>query len=331
MAVCYTFINIKLESKNYSLPGMYLSVVVCTYNPKPAILQKVLEGLKAQYLDKSKWELIIIDNNSTKPVSQTVDLSWHPSARVVLEKEPGLSHARIAGVRESKSSLIVFVDDDNILDNNYLAVSHAFFCSHPQVGCFGGKSLPVFETEPPLWFTETGINLGCQDYGNEVHISDYASVNFKVTNYPEKAPIGTGMVIQRKAFLTYLEDAKLNPERMKLGRRGTSLSSGEDNDIILSIVKSGFEIAYVPELVVHHLIPSNRYTQEYLQKMAFESNRTWIKVLEIHGINPRKKIGGLTYFPRMIKSYMAQKAWSSPLSAIRWKSSCGMFKGLTEI
>src|SRR5205085_12296021 len=118
-------------------------------------------------------------------------------------------------------------------------------------------------------------------------------------------------------------------ERMKLGRRGKSLSSGEDNDIILTIVKNRFEIAYVPQLIVHHLIPANRYSKEYLQRMAFESNRTWVKVLSIHGINPYKKIERWTVRPRKIRSYIRHRAWQSPLCSIRWKSSCGLFIGLS--
>jgi len=310
---------------------MKISVVICTYNSRHSILTKVLDALKGQTLDISCWELILIDNNSTTPVSQLVDLSWHPAASVVVEQKPGLSHARVAGIQHSKANLVVFADDDNVLDQNYLERSYAFHQQHPQVGCFGGRSLPVFDSEPPEWFAQTGINLGCQDFGNELYVSNYAAVNYKIQQYPEKAPIGTGMVILKEAFLAYKEEAASNPERMKLGRRGSSLSSGEDNDIILTLVKKGYEIAYVPSLVVHHLIPANRYSKEYLEKMAFESNRTWIKVLQIHGINPFHKIQPWTKLPRKLRSYFAHRAWQSPLSAIRWKSSCGIFEGCSEI
>ena len=310
---------------------MNLSVVICSYNPKPVTLNKVLDALKLQTLDKSMWELIIVDNCSTPPLVNVIDLSWHPRAKIIVEGRTGLSHARIAGVKNSITELIVFADDDNVLAPDYLEKSYGFYQSYPQVGCYGGRSLPVFETQPPGWFKQTGINLGCQDYGPELYISDYTAINYRVGSYPEKAPIGTGMVIQKKAFLGYLEEAAIDPERMKLGRSGKSLSSGEDNDIILSIIKNRFEIAYVPELVVHHLISSNRYSESYLARMAFESNRTWVKVLQMHGLNPHKRIAPLTYLPRKWRSYFRHRAWRSSLSAIQWKSSCGTFKGLSEI
>lgn len=310
---------------------MKLSVIICTYNPKKNVFLKVLDSLRRQSLPNSEWELLIIDNCSPQPLSNTTDLSWHPSAKIISENNPGLSHARIAGVRNSGTELIVFVDDDNVLAPDYLQRAYDFHREHPEVGCFGGKSLPIFETAPPAWFAASGINLGCQDYGDGLHISNYAAENFHVNTYPQKAPIGTGMVILKTAFLAYLDEAAHNPERMKLGRRGASLSSGEDNDIILTLVKKGYEIAYVPQLVVHHLIPATRYSEAYLKRMAFESNRTWMKVLQIHGINPHQKIRRWTLLPRKVKSYLAHRAWQSPLASIRWRSSCGAFQGLSEI
>jgi glycosyltransferase involved in cell wall biosynthesis len=308
-----------------------LSVVICTYNPDAAILNQVLQSLQDQTLPFEQWELIIIDNNSHLPIETAFDLSWHPYAKIIKEKHPGLLHARVKGVNVSNSSLVVFVDDDNLLESDYLKLSYDFFENHPVVGCFGGKSLAVFETEPPSWFFKTGINLGCQDYGNEVYISDFKKMNFKLSVYPSKAPIGTGMVISKKAFLQYYNDVKDNLGRLGLGRKGKGLTSGEDNDIVLTIVKKGFEIAYVPQLIVSHLIPANRYSRGYLQKIAFESSRSWVKVLSFHDLCPWRKIQSWTYGFRVIKSYLYYNAWRSPLSFIKWRNSCGQFKGLSEL
>ena len=96
------------------------------------------------------------------------------------------------------------------MEKDYLEQALKFHESHPLVGRFGGKSIPVFESDPPNWFFYTGINLGCQDYGNEVYVSEYYKNRFKVNGYPEKAPIGTGMVITKEAFLAYVNDVKNN-------------------------------------------------------------------------------------------------------------------------
>lgn len=291
----------------------------------------VLEALSKQSLNKKLWELLIVDNNCTMPIEKQISLSWHYNAIVIKEDTPGLSYARIKGVKNCKTGLIVFVDDDNVLEHDYLQNCLDFSVNYPNVGCFGGKSIPVFETKPPEWLFKTGINLGCQDFGEELFISNYAQIKLNINSYPEKAPIGTGMAIQKKAFMTYVEEVNLNPERLKLGRKKQSLASGEDNDIILTLIKKGYEIAYVPSLIVNHLIPFRRYSKGYLEKMAYESNRTWVKVLALHKICPWKRINKATLPFRNINSFIKTKAWSSVTNYINWKSSCGVYKGLTEI
>ncbi len=139
------------------------------------------------------------------------------------------------------------------------------------------------------------------------------------------------MVITKEAFLTYVNDVKSNPQRLSLGRKGNQLTSGEDNDIILTIVKNGYEIAYVPQLMVHHIIPEKRYTKDYLEKMAYESDLSWIKVLNMHGIHYWKAIPTWSAGLRKVKSWFVQTPWRSPLHAIRWKSACGKIDGLSKI
>lgn len=310
---------------------MNLSVVICTHNPKPEIFSKVISSLKDQSLKYHQWELILIDNQSATPVSEWIDISWHPSSKIIIEPTLGLSHARLSGVRAANTDLIVFVDDDNILNEEYIQESLKFHYQHPEVGCFGGRSIPEFETPPPQWFFSTGIDLGCQNFGDKLHISNFRSKDFRVTSYPQFAPIGTGMVILKQAFLMYVEEVARDTRRLELGRKGQALTSGEDNDIILTIIKHGFEIAYVPTLQIRHIIPQKRYSQGYLSKMAFESNRSWVKVLNMHGINAWKHISPMTLPLRKLKAYLKIKPWKSNNKLIEWQAACGILKGQSEI
>ena len=62
-----------------------ISVIICTHNPRPDYLRRVLDALKAQTLPKERWELLLIDNASNEPLSGEWDLSWHPHARHIRE------------------------------------------------------------------------------------------------------------------------------------------------------------------------------------------------------------------------------------------------------
>jgi glycosyltransferase involved in cell wall biosynthesis len=98
-----------------------LSVVICSHNPRPDYLARVLAALQAQTLPLADWELLLIDNASAEPLEGRFDLSWHPNARHVREEVLGLTPARLRGIAEAASPLLVFVDDDNVLSSDYLA------------------------------------------------------------------------------------------------------------------------------------------------------------------------------------------------------------------
>ncbi|WP_183563773.1 glycosyltransferase [Mucilaginibacter sp. SP1R1] len=308
-----------------------LSIIICTYNPRVDYLNKVLHYLQLQTLATSEWQLIIIDNKSDIPISHIIDISWHLNSAIIREEKIGLINARITGVNNASANVVIFVDDDNVLDTKYLEKSWQLHQRYDQVGSFGGKALPEYESQPPAWFFKTGINLGCQNHGDQLYVSDYKKAKTPLIEYPPKAPIGTGMVITKEAFLTYLTNLKENDRRLLLGRNGNQLISGEDNDIILTIIKNGFEIAYFPELIVYHLIPQKRVSYNYLKEMSFESSRSWIKVLLYHNMCPWNAVPRWTVTPRKIKAWIYYRAWKSPANYIKWRGACGMFKALSEI
>ena len=97
-----------------------ISAIICTHNPREEFLKRALQALAVQTLDTQNWELIVIDNASTERLDKSLDLSWHPDSRVVRENELGLTPARLRGIRESKGDVLVFIDDDNVPEPDFL-------------------------------------------------------------------------------------------------------------------------------------------------------------------------------------------------------------------
>jgi glycosyltransferase involved in cell wall biosynthesis len=100
-------------------PMFSASVIICSHNPRSEYLARVLAGLRSQDTPMSQWELILIDNASSNSL-QSYDLSWHPLGRHVFEHNLGRSCAVQRGIVESKSDVLVFVDDDNVLAPDFL-------------------------------------------------------------------------------------------------------------------------------------------------------------------------------------------------------------------
>jgi hypothetical protein len=64
-----------------------LSVILCTHNPRPEYLSRVLESLPAQTLSAKQREFLLVDNASGQPVAETWDISWHSCGRHFREEQ----------------------------------------------------------------------------------------------------------------------------------------------------------------------------------------------------------------------------------------------------
>src|SRR5438552_17857688 len=128
-----------------------ISVIICTHNPRPDYLHRVLKALREQTLPKDQWELLVIDNASERVIAKDWDVSWHPLARHVREDELGLTPARLRGIAEANGEILVFVDDDNVLAQDYLEKVLQVGREYPFLGAWGGAIKGEFEVEPEPW------------------------------------------------------------------------------------------------------------------------------------------------------------------------------------
>ena len=135
------------------------------------------------------------------------------------------------------------------------------------------------------------------------------------------------MAIRRCALAQYISEAEANPFRTRLGRKGYDLASGEDNDMMMSMLTHGWDVAYFPQLRLEHLIPASRLTRDYLGRYAYSTNRTWVQVLDLHGISPWGPTTAPSLPLRKIRAYLTNKAWTSDANFIRWRAACGIFDG----
>lgn len=303
---------------------MKLSVIIPTFNPNKERLESTLRALDLQTLDASSWECILVDNNSSPPV----DPIWcrerfGKNLRVVREPKPGLSHARLAGITHAKGEILVFSDDDNLFSTDYLeiAVSHMDLCS--KVGVAGGKSLPLHLAPVPSWYVEGMAPLGCRDLGDEI-LNSSSDQFRRERSYPPFSPIGAGMVFRREAVSSW---ATTVGKSGISDRKGKSLSSAGDCDIVLHALASGYDVAYWPGLVLHHLLPPQRVTESYLAAISRAAFRDFVKVLDIHGIRPWPRISHTTVWLRSVRAWLSHKAWRGPAERISWQSSVGQFEG----
>lgn len=296
-------------------PLIPLSVILPTHCPDRKRLARVLDALAGQTLAHDSWELIVVDNASDPPVE--ADLSRFPAGRLVREPVPGLSHARRAGLHASSGEILVFVDDDNVLAPDYLQSAVEVMRHYPRLGAAGGKSVPEFETPPPPWIADHHSLLALRDLGETALFAGWNR------EYPVFAPIGAGMVLRWNALETWLNQT----EPLLADRTGNKLTSGGDNDMVLHVLQSGWQVAYEPRLHLTHLIPAGRLDPDYLARLNEAVQESWMRVLSLHGINPWPPLSSTGAALRRAKAWLVHQAWRSPLHRIRWRGACGHFQG----
>ncbi len=328
----------------------FLSVILPTHNPRRDYLDRVLNGLRGQTLEPGGWELVIVDNGSKPPlkaaagqqdhtttgqaVASEIDLGWHAHARVVSEKRLGLTCARLRGFAEARGELIVMVDDDNVLAPDYLATAVRIARERPGLGAFGGKVVPIFESPPPPWLARVTSGLGLQDLGDtEIRFPEHQAgpeAPRRVANFPRCAPIGAGMVLRREVAAAYTDRLRRSGVMIS-DRRGESLSSGGDNDICLTALESGWQVGYAPDLRLDHLIPPARMTLAYQQRMARESMKSFIIMLDQHGIRPWAAIPAWSVAPRVVRDLLRVKPWRDEASSLCWWMNRGRYEACAQL
>lgn len=253
-----------------------ISVIICTHNPRKHYLDRVLKSLEEQTLSQELWELLLIDNASDELLSQKTDISWHIKSRHLRENELGLTPARLRGIKESQGEILVFVDDDNVLDKNYLEKTIEISKEYSIVGAWGGQTIPEFETEPPSWTKPYWGYLAIQEFQNN-RWSNLMHQN-------ETSPCGAGMCVRRNVADKYAHDVKHSVKKLKLDRRGLDeknkiLISCGDKDLAFTACDVGLGMGMFFELRLKHLIPANRVSTEYFIKLI-EGTSYSRKILE---------------------------------------------------
>ncbi len=245
------------SSRSQERPAV--TVVICTRNPQPALLRRAIHALASQSLPADQWNLIVVDNGSAPPVALP-DLPGLPPCRVVIENTPGLTHARLRGIAEAEGELLVFVDDDNLLAEDYLSEAVSLMSRRPDLGACSGNVRPEFEAPPPDWMGPFWSHLALAEVDTDA---------WSNRPYPHDVlPVGAGLCIRRHLARAYAEQLREDPLRQSLDRADGSTASGGDTDMALTCIDQGFATGRFAALRLTHVIPKERLQFDYQRQLA---------------------------------------------------------------
>jgi glycosyltransferase involved in cell wall biosynthesis len=212
----------------------YLSVIIPVYNDA-LNLAHCLDALEKQTLDKSRYEIIVVDNGSTDGLQSM--LGSRTTVHLVSEHRPGSYSARNKGILSSDGDVLVFTDSDCIPDKDWLEKGLSSLSTKDNIGFVAGNVIFFPKdadnlTGPELWEM-------LNNYDAEVFVE---SMHFGLT---------ANLFVPREVF-------------GKVGLFNPELRSAGDYEWGNRVYDKGFSIQYDENVVVMH--PARRTISQLINK-----------------------------------------------------------------
>ena len=238
---------------------MHISIIIPTYN-RCEILKETLESfllLKHNENDFG-YEIIVVDNNSNDN-TRIVVMSFKSKLPIKYLHEPkqGKNYAVNKGIEISKGDIIVFVDDDVTVNNDWFFSIYESTMKYSDVNIFGGKILTHWPKNTPSWVHYSSENfpfLFCDhNLGNEEK---------QYTDSP--LPGGANFWLRRRVLEKY--KTKFN---VQYGPSGNKRVAGSETEFLKRMYDKGEKILYIPDAVVsHRVLPEEFQILKLLSRFA---------------------------------------------------------------
>lgn len=262
-----------------------ISVIVCTYN-RADIIGHCLESLCTQTLDEGRFDVLVVDNNSTDNTAEMVKPFLHrPNFRYCNEETQGLSAARNRGLADSKGNFVAYLDDDAVANPNYLETVCKLLKTMELIPfCMGGPILPFYTTPKPAWFKDKYETRRLWNEPRYLTEGEHFS--------------GSNMVWQRHLL------EELGGFVVGYGMSGSQLALGEDTEVFRRVweLYEQPRFYYSPELIIRHWVPSHKMRISYQLARYFMNGQTKARL--------NKPSSGLSRLRRVISCLVLITFWT---------------------
>jgi glycosyltransferase involved in cell wall biosynthesis len=233
----------KRWSNDCNLPPPSLSIAICTKD-RAKRLGRLLNSLQQVRMTSRfrSLEILVVDNASVDSATREA-VAGFENVGYVFEPRPGLDFARNAALRHARGELLAFLDDDVVVDRDWLQGLFAAWEGCPDAGGFTGLVLPYkLDTEAQVQFERRG------GFGRGFEPKRFHSASADNPLHPVGAGIvgaGCNMAFDR----SLLQSIGGFDEALDTG---APLPGGGDLDIFYRVLRSGRAMAYEPRYAVYH-------------------------------------------------------------------------------
>lgn len=269
------------------------TVLICTYN-RADRLREMLESLQHTRTART-WDVVVVDNNSsdhTHEVVETLAAAYPVPLFYMFEPRQGKSYALNTGIEQSRGEVLVFTDDDVIVESNWVEASCEPLDQQDDIDYSGGPVRPIWGAPPPAWLDQSRGDL----WGT-LAILDYGDTPF-VFETRMRVPLGANMAVRRRLI------ERIGGFHPELGRRGKSLLGQEQAEFFARARHGGARGVYSPVMEVRHHVPQGRLTKQYFRRWWYWKGVSRARVDAMHQLTELgldlRKVPYLARAPRFV-------------------------------
>jgi len=235
------------------------TVALCTHDHADRLV-RTLADLRELRAPEAPWELVVIDNacSDTTPsllARQAWPLGWQ--VRVVREEKLGLSNGRNCALREARGEYVIFIDDDETPDPEWLCAFERLIRDHAP-DAFGGRIEVLFEGDRPVWLTDELLGfLGELNRADAQVPLTEQGMSFHGGNFGVRRTVGQSV-------------GAFDPD---LGRKGADNTGGEEVDFYRRLLAGGFKVWWTPQAVIFHRIQADKLNRSYFLDLHYRQGR----------------------------------------------------------
>jgi len=224
-----------------------VSIIICCYNSGNRIAETLRYIADQDLAPQMPCEVILVNNASADDTVIRGIKAWESFSkgeiafRIIEQPVPGLLHARKKGIEEASYDILVFCDDDNHLQSDYIRIAWKIMNERRDVGIAGGCVDPKLPFYPGRWIEANYAALAIGTQGVEPKYTDWV--------------FGAGMVIRKQI---YERLRRSGIDLMLSGRLRSKQTSGDDAEICQLARFIGYKVFYTPALRLGHQIAVHR-------------------------------------------------------------------------
>lgn len=231
------------------------TAAICTTD-RPNMLKKLLDALQPQISADKGYHIIVVDASCENYASSDYASMLFPNGELtyITGDYSGLSESRNIAIEACSTSYIAFIDDDALPSANWVRNIISTFSSEQNTcSAVGGKIKPLWLAPRPKWLPDELL-----PYLSLLNLGDEKKILSGDDNL-----YGTNMAFRTSVI------KKLGGFNIELGRKAGILLSNEEAELQMRLRDNNYQVAYSPDIIVHHRIPASRTSKAWFYNRIY--------------------------------------------------------------